>query len=430
MSGRVQGDRMRGTDTDARRVGSWARGEGRNMKGPRGAAYRDAEFGRPKSRMGLPERFVIGCMDGLADPDGVGWIYRQLMPWEKPNGMPESVKDRTRDNFEHWFHLTKNGDYYSAVDELRDPHATSDAGSEKSPKSAAEHGDGGFAHNTLGRLPGSVWNIATEPLSTPDYFIARTADAMTGQWITGDANAWRWAEHAGVLSSPWPRPSDDTEGPFLFVAPEHFAAFPSEWPRRLILGFSPPGICTACGEGRRPVVDREFTGTYNDGEAALQRRRNATTGGADRVTLGRTDEVNRAITGYVCACTPSRKVERDGDWRDGRVESSDHRNAFGAGSGNAVPRRPGGFGTKVPLADARIEYDLTAPLPPTRPAVILDPFGGTGTTAMVARALGRFGISLDLSADYCRLAGWRIFESGGGAKSVARTYQDRQGALL
>jgi site-specific DNA-methyltransferase (cytosine-N4-specific) len=35
---------------------------------------------------------------------------------------------------------------------------------------------------------------------------------------------------------------------------------------------------------------------------------------------------------------------------------------------------------------------------------VLDPFGGTGTTAHVAHALGRHGISIDLSADYCRLA--------------------------
>lgn len=38
---------------------------------------------------------------------------------------------------------------------------------------------------------------------------------------------------------------------------------------------------------------------------------------------------------------------------------------------------------------------------------VLDPFGGTGTTALVAHALGRHGISVDMSADYCRLARWR-----------------------
>jgi DNA modification methylase len=41
-------------------------------------------------------------------------------------------------------------------------------------------------------------------------------------------------------------------------------------------------------------------------------------------------------------------------------------------------------------------------------AVVLDPFGGSGTTALVAHALGRRGISIDLSEDYCKLARWRL----------------------
>lgn len=40
--------------------------------------------------------------------------------------------------------------------------------------------------------------------------------------------------------------------------------------------------------------------------------------------------------------------------------------------------------------------------------VVLDPMGGTGTTALVAKALGRHGVSVDMSEDYCRLARWRI----------------------
>lgn len=38
---------------------------------------------------------------------------------------------------------------------------------------------------------------------------------------------------------------------------------------------------------------------------------------------------------------------------------------------------------------------------------VLDPFGGTGTTALAADTLGRHGISVDLSADYCDVARWR-----------------------
>jgi DNA modification methylase len=36
--------------------------------------------------------------------------------------------------------------------------------------------------------------------------------------------------------------------------------------------------------------------------------------------------------------------------------------------------------------------------------IVLDPFGGSGTTALVANKLGRHGISLDLSRDYCKMA--------------------------
>jgi hypothetical protein len=53
-----------------------------------------------------------------------------------------------------------------------------------------------------------------------------------------------------------------------------------------------------------------------------------------------------------------------------------------------------------------------APTAPTRPGVILDSFGGTGTTALVAKALGRIGVSVDMSADYCRLAEWRTTDPG------------------
>ena len=53
----------------------------------------------------------------------------------------------------------------------------------------------------------SVWVVPTEPLRVPD--------------------------HLGI---------------------DHFAAFPTEFPRRIIQGWSPRGICVECGEGRRPVT--------------------------------------------------------------------------------------------------------------------------------------------------------------------------------
>ena len=81
-------------------------------------------------------------------------------------------------------------------------------------------------------------------------------------------------------------------------------------------------------------------------------------------------------------------------------------------------------------------YACACPQPdaPTRPAVVLDPFGGTGTTALVAAAYGRTGISVDMSGDYSRLARWRTTDPGERAKAmmVAKPppVPDGQGSLF
>jgi DNA modification methylase len=254
-----------------------------------------------KSLMLLPERYRIACVDEL------GLIARQVIVWSKPNGLPESVTDRVRRSHEDWVHLTKQPRYFAAVDEIREevlwPGKTRTSGKASSAVahlgSQKQTGLGQGCENPLGKLPGSVWEVATEPLR---------------------------------------------KIPGLDV--DHFAAFPSEWPRRLILGWSPSGICTSCGEGRRPVAEVLASGgaTRRDGNHRY-------VPGFGGTQIGRSEwveGVRRAITGYVCACPE--------------------------------------------------------PSAPTRPAVVLDPFGGTGTTAHVADALGRTGISVDMSHDYCRLA--------------------------
>jgi site-specific DNA-methyltransferase (cytosine-N4-specific) len=62
---------------------------------------------------------------------------------------------------------------------------------------------------------------------------------------------------------------------------------------------------------------------------------------------------------------------------------------------------------------------------------VLDPFGGTGTTALMAHALGRRGISVDMSADYCRLARWRTSDPSqlAAAMQVEKPPIERAGQL-
>jgi site-specific DNA-methyltransferase (cytosine-N4-specific) len=50
--------------------------------------------------------------------------------------------------------------------------------------------------------------------------------------------------------------------------------------------------------------------------------------------------------------------------------------------------------------------------------MVLDPFGGTGTTSLVAGALGRTGVSIDRSMSYCRLAQWRTSDPDERARAM------------
>lgn len=189
---------------------------------------------RPKSLMGLPWRYALECIDTL------NLILRAEIIWDKPNGLPESVRDRVARKHEQWFHFVNDGTYHADIDPIREM-ATTPATGGNGDKALSGNGvkhrtyNANAFNNPLGKVPPSVWRIASEPLRVP--------------------------AELGI---------------------EHFAAFPSEWPIRLIKAWSPPG------------------------------------------------------------------------------------------------------------------------------GVVLDPFGGTGTTALAAQQLGRYGITNDLSTDYCRLAQWRL----------------------
>jgi DNA modification methylase len=309
-------------DKYAQGGGGWSGGHsGGRLNGKLGqgllqGGYRRKETDIPtKSLIGLPWRYALRCIDDL------GLILRAEVIWSKPNGLPESVTDRVRRSHETWFHLVRSPRYFAAVDTIREAYAPGTVeryrtGYSASSASAGAHRpsvnvdySGNFDTNSLGKLPGSVWTVATQPLKVP--------------------------AELGV---------------------DHFAAFPMDWPRRIILGWSPSGICTACGEGRRPVSDVTRVPHYAGG------------------SNGR---------------TPGKNHGRPGDLTDERVPRMNPVYAI-TGEACACP-------------------DTSAP---TRPSVVVDPFGGTGTTALVAHAYGRHGVSVDMSADYLRLARWRTTDPG------------------
>lgn len=172
----------------------------------------------------------------------------------------------------------------------------------------------------LGKTPGSVWKVSMEPLRVP--------------------------EELGV---------------------DHYAAFPSEWPRQFIQAWSPSAICFRCGTPVAPISQKRSSGEMTTDFGMGKRHQGIGQMGPGDTSYQRgawASGVTYEITGYNCECgNPSETAE----------------------------------------------------------SVVLDPFGGTGTTAAVAHFLGRHGVSVDLSADYLRIADWRCNDEKFRKKVLGRT---------
>ena len=90
---------------------------------------------KPKDLMGIPWRLAFALQDD-------GWYLRSDIVWNKPNAMPESVKDRPTRSHEFLFMFTKSEKYYYNSEAVK------------------EKADGGGFRNRR-----SVWNVNTKPFA-------------------------------------------------------------------------------------------------------------------------------------------------------------------------------------------------------------------------------------------------------------------------
>lgn len=110
----------------------------------RGMDYRapTPEGLKPKDLIGVPWRLAFALQ---AD----GWYLRTDIIWNKPNGQPESVKDRPTRSHEYVFLLSKSERYFYDWEALKEPTA---------------NGNGSRARR-------SVWSINTEPYSGAHFAV-------------------------------------------------------------------------------------------------------------------------------------------------------------------------------------------------------------------------------------------------------------------
>jgi len=72
---------------------------------------------KPKDLIGVPWRVAFALQED-------GWYLRQDIIWNKPNVMPESVKDRCTRSHEYLFLLSKSKNYYFDADAIKENSTT------------------------------------------------------------------------------------------------------------------------------------------------------------------------------------------------------------------------------------------------------------------------------------------------------------------
>ncbi|MEU7240272.1 DNA-methyltransferase [Streptomyces sparsogenes] len=151
---------------------------GRYPKAAKTGAIKD---GAPpaKNLLGIPWRTAFALQDD-------GWILRNEIIWNKPNAMPESVRDRLSSRHEHLFLFVKQQSYWFDLDPIREPLARPEAltesivfGGTKGPGGklgASRRRSGGNPSvygggQQKGRNPGDVWSITTKPYPAAHFAV-------------------------------------------------------------------------------------------------------------------------------------------------------------------------------------------------------------------------------------------------------------------
>ena len=112
------GDSYGGTKGDMFSGGSVQMPPGKRLGKTLGGAITKAVA--PKQLAGIPWRTAFALQDA-------GWILRQDIIWEKPNVLPEMVKDRCTRNHEYIFLFAKQTKYYFDVEAIKEPALTKGA---------------------------------------------------------------------------------------------------------------------------------------------------------------------------------------------------------------------------------------------------------------------------------------------------------------
>lgn len=281
-----------------------------------------------------------------------GWHLRSAVPWIKRNPMPESVTDRPGVSHEYVFLLAKSPDYYYDPEAVKIPAAPD---------------------RQRGTSPKHTRNPAHTPDRCHNGLVRGTDAAETRNRRTGD---WWFDSLAAILAGASGMLTDNDGEPAGFVVNlrpykgAHFAVWPPELVTPMILASTPEaGCCATCGAPRRRHVQR------------------------DRVPT-----------------RPGRDTKVTAKSVDGNADTCE---ALGWNRANAIGNRdPQRHITRTRTVGWNKGCDC--PTEDTRPAVVLDPFAGSGTTLAAALAVGRAAVGIELNPEYAELIRLRLAKTAPG----------------
>lgn len=327
----------------------------KGLHGESGVGRRKRESGlKPKDLVLMPHRIAIALQ---AD----GWWVRDDIVWHKPNPMLSSVTDRCTPAKEYVFQMTKRGRYFWDAVAIEEPRTSNEdsngfrggsyVGGSPGPRTTRgnvrikvpggwDTGKGG--HGTLHRNGRTVGQYveARPPGTAPHSGLHRKNEQSDDRQRNGFNDRWDAAEHAGSSITRNRRNvwTIATE-PYKDA---HFATMPTRLAELCILAAtSAKGCCAACGAPWQRVSETTYE---NPG--------NRTTNGA------RSIENREHTAGF------AQRLEK-------RVETKGWRPTCRCGDAS-----------------------------PVVPCTVLDPFGGAGTTGLVADRLQRHAVLIEGSPEY------------------------------
>ena len=327
---------------------------------------------KPKDLLGTPWLLAFALR---AD----GWWLRGCNIWAKPNAMPESAKDRCTTAHSYVFHFAKSARYFFDGDAISEPYSESTIRIHGSPGVQARAGEWKSEHVGQGHSGLANGEARGVPRRTPQ-------DETLNVHIDPDCPRRMDGWHPPPPGTSRPKgecicPPEAPRGPDGRRVTHVQAGRTQSNTETAIARLTPLALLAPSGPSQLKVFLKPTSPPGPRrwrGGSSWRRCRSRCARCAGRRGIGsprRRSSTRRPRT------SETRKIRTDGvlaRFRRGQYHATNHTLGFTDCGHNAYV-----------------------------PGTVLDPFGGSGTTAFVARKLNRRAILIELNEDYRRMAAER-----------------------